>query len=140
MALEVISNAKYHDHVNTIQKPVSVKDTSLQNNGAINVLEMGTTAKTSSSYPNGSNLGIGQRADGAISEEQLKNALTKANNHMKPHRTRFEFDYHEETKRVSIKVIDKETEETIREIPPEKALKMLEKLWEIAGFLVDERR
>ena len=28
----------------------------------------------------------------------------------------------------------------IKEIPSEKALKMLEKAWEIAGILVDEKR
>ena len=35
---------------------------------------------------------------------------------------------------------DKETDEVIKEIPSEKALKMLEKAWEIAGILVDEKR
>jgi flagellar protein FlaG len=59
---------------------------------------------------------------------------------MKFHRTRCEFSYHEETKRVSIKVFDKDTEEVIREIPPEEALEMVEKMWELAGLLIDERR
>ena len=35
---------------------------------------------------------------------------------------------------------DGDTDEVIREIPSEKALKMLEKAWEIAGILVDEKR
>jgi len=41
---------------------------------------------------------------------------------------------------VTIKVFDKETEEIIREIPPEKTLEMIEKMWELAGLLVDEKR
>ena len=59
---------------------------------------------------------------------------------MKHARTKCEFSYHEATKRVSIKVMDKETNEVIREIPPEETLEMVEKMWELAGILVDERR
>ena len=54
--------------------------------------------------------------------------------------TRCEFQYHEKTNRVSIKVIDKSTDEVVREIPPEKTLEMVEKMWELAGLFVDERR
>jgi len=51
-----------------------------------------------------------------------------------------EFGYNEPTNRITITIKDKETDEVIREIPSEKALKMLEKAWELAGILVDERR
>jgi flagellar protein FlaG len=71
---------------------------------------------------------------------RLKNAITDANNKLKVTRTRCEFKYHEEVNRVAIKVLDKETQEVIREIPPEETLETLEKIWEIAGLVVDERR
>ncbi|MCR5154595.1 MAG: flagellar protein FlaG [Lachnospiraceae bacterium] len=71
---------------------------------------------------------------------KMKSAIDKVNTKMAPTRTKCEFSYHEETKRVSIKVIDKDTEEVIREIPPEETLDMLTKMWEIAGLLVDEKR
>lgn len=74
------------------------------------------------------------------SEQQIRDAITRANNKMKAHRTRCEFAYHEETNRVTIKVYDRETEEVLREIPPEESLEVLEKIWEPAGLLVDERR
>ncbi|MBB2184199.1 flagellar protein FlaG [Lachnospiraceae bacterium MD1] len=74
------------------------------------------------------------------SEQQIRDAITRANNKMKAHRTRCEFAYHEETNRVTIKVYDRETEEVLREIPPEESLEVLEKIWELAGLLVDERR
>lgn len=48
--------------------------------------------------------------------------------------------YNEPTNRITIKIKDRDTDEVIREIPSEKALKMLEKAWEIAGILVDEKR
>lgn len=71
--------------------------------------------------------------------EDVKNAIAKVNQKMN-NKTRCEFSYHEDTKRVSIKVIDVETEEVIREIPPEETLNMLTKMWDIAGILIDEQR
>ena len=37
-------------------------------------------------------------------------------------------------------MIDKDTEEIVREIPPEETLEMVEKMWEVAGIMIDERR
>lgn len=76
----------------------------------------------------------------ANDEHRIQSAIKHANNQMKHTRTQCEFSYHQETKRVSIKVIDKDTHEVIREIPPEETLEMVEKMWELAGILVDERR
>ena len=50
------------------------------------------------------------------------------------------FGIHEGTNRVTIKIVDKDTKEVLKELPPEKTLDMLEKVWELAGILVDERR
>jgi len=50
------------------------------------------------------------------------------------------FGIHEATNRVTIKIIDKKTREVIKELPPEKTLDMIAKVWEIAGIMVDEKR
>ena len=50
------------------------------------------------------------------------------------------YGIHEATNRVTIKIIDKDTKEVIKELPPEKTLDMIAKAWEMAGILVDERR
>ena len=73
-----------------------------------------------------------------VARSTVQDTVKKTNNIMTS--TRCEFSYHEETHRVSIKVMDKETDEVIREIPPEKSLEMLQKMWEMAGLLVDEKR
>jgi flagellar protein FlaG len=39
-----------------------------------------------------------------------------------------------------VKVLNTDTGQVIREIPPEKNLDFVAKLWEMAGILVDERR
>lgn len=72
------------------------------------------------------------------SERQIKSAVNHVNSQLK--RTGCQFSYHKETNRVSIKIIDKDTDEVIREIPPEETLEMVEKMWELAGILVDEKR
>ena len=54
--------------------------------------------------------------------------------------TRCEYSYDEATKRVSIKVFDKTSDKLIREVPPEESLEMLQKMWELAGLIVDEKR
>ncbi len=71
--------------------------------------------------------------------KNVRNAIAEVNKKMNQ-KTRCEFSYHEDTKRVSIKVIDSETEEVIRERPPEETLDMLSKMWEVAGILIDEQR
>ena len=73
-------------------------------------------------------------------EQQIKSAVDKANKAMKHTQTRCEFSYHEPTKSISIKIIDEQTDEILREVPPEKVLDMIEKMWEMAGLLVDEKR
>lgn len=78
--------------------------------------------------------------DGQATEKQIQAAIEHVKRASQMSRTRCEFSYHEVTKRVSIKVLDEDTNEVIKEIPPEKSLEMVEKMWELAGILVDERR
>lgn len=80
----------------------------------------------------------GRKKEHAPSEATISDSVARANRHME--KTRCEYSYHEKTKRVSIKVLDDETGEVIREIPPEKSLDMLQKMWEMAGIMVDEKR
>lgn len=50
------------------------------------------------------------------------------------------FGYHEGTNRVTIKILDKDTKEIKKEYPAEKTLDMIQKVWEMAGLMVDEKR
>jgi PAS domain-containing protein len=67
-------------------------------------------------------------------------AIEKANNAISGANRRFEFSIHEKTKEIMVKVINSDTNEVIREIPPEKILDMVATMWEMAGIIVDERR
>ena len=50
-----------------------------------------------------------------------------------------EFTVHSETERVMVKVIDRDTQEVIKEIPPEKVLDMVARIQEMIGLMIDER-
>lgn len=74
------------------------------------------------------------------SKNTIHSMVSEANQKMRLNKTRCEYSYDEPTKRVSIKVFDKDTDQLIREVPPEKSLEMLQKMWELAGIIVDEKR
>lgn len=75
-----------------------------------------------------------------VSDAQVVKALEHAIKAVQGKSTSLEFSIHQKTKLISVKVLDKDTGETIREIPPEKSLDFVAKLWEMAGILIDERR
>ncbi|MBQ6024768.1 MAG: flagellar protein FlaG [Lachnospiraceae bacterium] len=74
------------------------------------------------------------------SDEEVKSAIKEANKRAIFGHASAQFSYHEATKRISVKIVDNDTKEIIREIPPEKTLDMISKMWELAGLVVDEKR
>lgn len=72
------------------------------------------------------------------SNEQIRKAVEQMNKKMI--NSEAVFGIHEGTNRVTIKIVDKDTEEVLKEFPPEKTLDMIAKVWELAGLLVDEKR
>lgn len=73
------------------------------------------------------------------SEEDIKIAIGNVNKALNTYDRKLEFSVHEATNLISVKVIDTNTDEIIREIPPEKILDMVAKLWEMAGIIVDKK-
>ena len=83
---------------------------------------------------NGEQQGEEQQA----SNEQVRKAVEQLNKNMA--NSEAVFGIHEGTNRVTIKIVDKSTKEVIRELPPEKTLDMIARVWDMAGILVDEKR
>lgn len=52
---------------------------------------------------------------------------------------RLEFKIHEKTNRIIVKLIDKDTDKVIKEIPGEDFLNLVSKIEEFIGVFVDER-
>lgn len=95
---------------------------------------------------NSENTGNSGREDGGYNyvetvkqqSEKIKKAVEQLNKNL-GHSSAI-FGIHEATNRVTIKIVDKDTKEVIKELPPEKTLDMIAKVWELAGILVDEKR
>ena len=71
--------------------------------------------------------------------EQLKKAIMEMNRRINNSNEEAVFGVHEDTNRIMIKIMDKETKEVIKEFPPKKTLDMIARIWEMAGILVDEK-
>lgn len=74
-----------------------------------------------------------------ITEEEAIRLIEKANKEFIVYDRRFEFSIHETTKQIMVKIIDVNTEEVIRELPPEKILDIVAAIWEVAGIIVDRK-
>ena len=73
----------------------------------------------------------------ATQEENIKKAVSDLNKKMS--NTTCQFGIHEGTNRVTIKIIDKESKDVLKEYPAEETLEMIEKVWELAGIVVDKK-
>jgi flagellar protein FlaG len=75
-----------------------------------------------------------------VSAKMIHQAIDVANEHLAITNRMLQASVHEKTNRLQVKIIDMDTNEVIREIPPEKTLDLFAKLLEMAGILVDERK
>lgn len=112
-----------------------------------------TTASVIRSQPEddeaGNGADRGRDADGSPKDglnpsktvsEPLKKAIAEMNRKINNTNEEAVFGVNEDTNRIMIKIVDKDTKEIIKEFPPEKTLDMIAKVWEMAGILVDEKR
>ena len=96
-------------------------------------------AKTSENHTTSDN---NRQENSGTNSDTIKKAVENLNKNMNKNMNNTEaiFGIHEGTNRVTIKIIDRTTKKVIKELPPEKTLDMIEKVWEMAGILVDEKR
>lgn len=76
--------------------------------------------------------------NGHKTSRQLEQAVEKLKKSMMA-QTEAVFGIHEGTNRVMIKIVDKDSKDVIKEYPPEETLDMIQKVWEMAGIMVDEK-
>ena len=148
MAIEPLGSAMTYQ-AQAVVKPQTVTpvNTEVPEDGqTANVDE--TTAAVTQAQPqdekNGSDGSTSQQEQTAknsqVSPDQLKKMIEEMNKKINNSNEIAMFGIHEDTNRIMIKIMDKDTKEVIKEFPPEKTLDMIAKLWEMAGILVDERR
>ncbi len=74
-----------------------------------------------------------------FSNEFIERQIQKLNKVMFGTDKHFEFSVHKKTNQILVKVIDNDTKEVIKELPPEKILDIVAKIEEMVGVLVDEK-
>lgn len=132
-----------------VQNQAESMDAVAQDNGALvdqTTAAVAQTAETNAdgsgsdgqaSYRQDTNVLAKEEQAQAATKEQIKKAVEQFN---KNANTEAVFGIHEGTNRVTIKIVDKDNKKVIKELPPEKTLDMIAKVWEMAGILVDEKR
>jgi flagellar protein FlaG len=74
-----------------------------------------------------------------INQEAFIQAIEETNKYYQPYDKMLQFSIHEATKQIMVKIINIKTDEIIAEIPSEKILDMIAKIWEMAGLLIDKK-
>ena len=75
----------------------------------------------------------------SVAEEQLIRTIERAVKSLQGPQTTLQISIHEKTHDIMVKVLNKDTGELIREVPPEKTLDLVANMMEIAGILIDEK-
>ncbi|OKL36316.1 hypothetical protein BLL40_10480 [Domibacillus mangrovi] len=74
-----------------------------------------------------------------LKEEELAKFAEQVNTFLQPTRTHVQFEYHDDLKEYYVVVVDDDSREVVREIPPKKMLDMYAAMTEFIGLLVDKK-
>jgi flagellar protein FlaG len=80
-----------------------------------------------------------QENGGEPSRDSLEKAIEKLSKTTEFVDKRLQFSIHKESERMQVFVIDNETQEVIKKIPPEEFLDIVARIQEMVGLLLDER-
>ena len=141
MGIEAIKGAAmtYQGSTSTaeIREETRAKVEQTENVGISNNIAKATVA-LDTKQTSGEGTGSNAQQDQEKQNAQIKKAVEDINK--KAVNSEAIFGIHEATNRVTIKIVDKDTKKVIKELPPEKTLDMIAKVWEMAGLMVDEKR
>jgi flagellar protein FlaG len=95
------------------------------------------------SRPSGSDLSPERQHNAAggnrVDAEFLQDVLDAAQKHFHARNIGLEFSVHGETGRIKVTVLDKDTGEMIREVPPRQVLDLMAKIDEMMGIMFDQK-
>ena len=142
MAIEGISASRVDQSIVTVQPSATVNSQRQSTEASARITEP-VKAEKERSAKEGETLSRQPEESQAqesrvMDTEALKKRISDLNRQLNS--TECQYGVDEVTQRVTLKIVDKETKEVIKELPPEKTLKMIAKVWEMAGLLIDEKR
>ncbi|MEK9197500.1 flagellar protein FlaG [Ureibacillus sp. 179-F W5.1 NHS] len=74
-----------------------------------------------------------------VTEGKLKQAVDSLNEFLEINHNSAKFVYHEGLERYFVQVVNKDTEEVVKEIPPKKLLDAFYEMQKLVGMIVDEK-
>lgn len=72
-------------------------------------------------------------------EEEVRDSVKDVNEIVKKVKEGLSFQIHEDTEELMVQVVDKNTDEVIKELPPEEMLDLKARIQEMVGILIDEK-
>ncbi|WP_067727098.1 flagellar protein FlaG [Oceanobacillus damuensis] len=79
------------------------------------------------------------KTESVTNKADLETAISKLNDFIEPLRRNLKFELHDKLEKYYVTVIDSNTKEVIKEIPPKKMLDMYAEMADFMGFLIDKK-
>ncbi|WP_418301540.1 flagellar protein FlaG [Lysinibacillus fusiformis] len=116
----------------TITAPTNTKAMNVQENITPNVSKV-----TDSQLVVEKATTVGEEQD--ISKEKLQQAVDVVNEFLEINNSSSKFIYHEGLERYYVTIVNRDTEEVVKEIPPKKILDAFYEMQKLLGMIVDEK-
>ena len=75
----------------------------------------------------------------SLSAEEIEGIIKELNQFIQIFNTKIAFEIDKETKKTILRIVDVETNEVIRQIPPEELLKISRRISELLGVIINEK-
>lgn len=79
------------------------------------------------------------KKESSITKQDLEENIDGVNNFLEMNYTSLKFQVHDGLDRLFVEVVDRNTQEVVREIPPKEFLDMISSMLEHVGLIVDKR-
>ncbi|WIF97615.1 MULTISPECIES: flagellar protein FlaG [Pontibacillus] len=80
-----------------------------------------------------------QETEKLLDKEEAKEIVQSMNEFLEPAQTELKFEFHDKLEEYYVTLVNPETDEVIKEIPPKKLLDIYASMAEFLGFLVDRK-
>ncbi|WP_018930997.1 flagellar protein FlaG [Gracilibacillus lacisalsi] len=74
-----------------------------------------------------------------LNKDQLQSMVDGLNSFLEPSNTSIRYELHDKLDRYYVTIVDRDTDEVVKEIPPKKMLDVYASMAELMGFIVDEK-
>lgn len=80
-----------------------------------------------------------QETEKVLNKDEAQEIVQSMNDFMEPAQTELKFQFHDKLEEYYVTLVNPETDEVIKEIPPKKLLDIYASMAEFLGFLVDRK-